>query len=267
MKSMKVLVLVFVCLVAYVVDARVCPVCPGSNILGLGLYPKGSGVFTAVINSPRDGGRFMEGEGIHFEGVSDESISTGEWWTYSYSWVSSRDGVLSNTRFFASNSLSHGRHRIAFSVTKVDYEGTTSYTSVDNISLIVEPHPLRVRIKSPPPEETYLNSNVTFQALVTGGIGPYSCGWVSSMDGFIGGGMNFSTKLSVGTHEITFTAVDRMGRTARDETFIAVARSAEIPLRISIVSPGGDETYREGDSVNLITSMSGVKNLTSMYGD
>lgn len=224
------------------------------------------GILKAKILSPNEG-EFIEGEYIEFSGIGEEGINTGK--TYSYTWLSSIDGIISTDRSFSINNLSVGMHEITLDVTKTVmgvtppyYKGTT-ISAKDTITITIKPSPLRVRIISPIQEGIYqLSEKIPFNASVTGGKRPYRWTWTSDIDGIIGDVREFSTTLSLGMHRITLSVVDSTGSTAKDNGFIFINPSHRIPstpLMASIESPMSDEVYTEGDSINLGAFASGGK--------
>jgi len=83
---------------------------------------------TVLITSPADGSQFKLGENISF----NSSVS-GDGSPYAYSWNSSIDGNIGNSKAFTKNDLSFGDHKITLTVT--DDAGKTATTSV-NIHIV-----------------------------------------------------------------------------------------------------------------------------------
>jgi len=206
------------------------------------------GRLKAKILSPSDGEIFQLGETILFNSIADEGIYKG---TYNYLWKSNKDGILGRKRFISLKNLSLGIHNIVLKVSRDSKEAT------DSISIRIIPKPLQVKIKSPLAETTYKeNQPINFSAQVTGGIEPYTYEWLSD-NIIIGNEKIFSARLPLGLHKITLIVKDRNNNMKKHSVYIFIEHSKEPPLSVSIASPRSDELYTEGDSINLIASLSG----------
>ncbi len=83
---------------------------------------------------------------------------------------------------------------------------------------------------------------------------PLPLRWTSSLDGPLGGvaladGLALDRPLSLGTHTITAHATDLLGVEGTATTTIVVAAA---PPKASIVFPGGNGGFFEGDEINLV---------------
>ncbi|MBN2250983.1 MAG: hypothetical protein JW724_02775 [Candidatus Altiarchaeota archaeon] len=233
------------------------PFCPGSQISDSDRYPREPGNFTAVVYTFPEKTRFVQGDRVSFEGRSDEAKIT-ELWIYAYSWTSSRDGPLSEERFFTTNNLSVGEHVISFNVVKVNYRRTERYSSTASISVRIDAPPIVLEIESPRAEKTYPGTeDIEFIAKVSGGIEPYSFEWESERDGVVGKERTFKARMPPGLHEISLKVTDGMGRIVWADTFFTTASRTEEVLNVSIASPSAVEVYRESDPVDMIASVSG----------
>ena len=134
-----------------------------------------------------------------------------------YYWSSSRDGFLSSSRNFSTDSLSIGNHLIL--VRAKDNQGswsnnyTVSLLSIDNrlpelVNYSVSPNPASYN------DRVYFYSNFSDSE---GYIVQYS--WSSSIDGLLSSNSNFSTDdLSVGNHIIVVRAKDSYGDWSENTT-------------------------------------------------
>lgn len=207
------------------------------------------GRLKARILSPSDGEVFQRGEPVLFNSIADEGIYKGL--SHEYLWTSSKDGILGRKRFISLKDLSLGIHNIVLKVSRDSKEAT------DRISIRIIPKPLRVKIKSPLAETAYKeNQPINFSAQVTGGIEPYTYRWLSD-NITIGNGKIFSARLPLGLHKIMLMVRDRDDNMKDHSVYIFVKHSKEPPLTVSIASPRSDELFIEGDSINLIASLSG----------
>jgi len=161
----------------------------------------------AVINSifPSPG---IYGHNVYFTGTGIDSDGT----IVAYNWTSSIDGFLSSNSSFSTNNLSIGIHNITFAV--MDNLGAWSQPayfmlSIEKININTAPNASIISIH---PTEIVIGQTVYFIGLGTddGSISAYS--WVSSIDGTIGNAQSFNTsRLSLGTHNITFKVCDDSG--------------------------------------------------------
>jgi len=148
---------------------------------------------------------------------------------------------------------------------------------------------LKAKILSPSDGEIFqLGETILFNSIADEGIykGTYNYLWKSNKDGILGRKRFISLKnLSLGIHNIVLK-VSRDSKEATDSisiriipkplqvkiksplaetnnnmkkhsVYIFIEHSKEPPLSVSIASPRSDELYTEGDSINLIASLSG----------
>jgi len=168
----------------------------------------------ALISSPKDGYTFIVGEPITFD-----SLTSGGTPPYTYSWVSSIDGIIGNTKSFSKSDLSVGDHTITLTVT--DNVGATVK---DTILIHVIHGSLTAKITSPKDGDTFgSGDSITFDSLTSGGTPPYGYVWTSSIDGNIANTKTFAkNNLAVGDHKITLTVTDNVGATATDQITIHI---------------------------------------------
>ncbi|MBN1163801.1 MAG: SUMF1/EgtB/PvdO family nonheme iron enzyme [Candidatus Krumholzibacteriota bacterium] len=177
----------------------------------------------ALITSPSEGERFLEGEQIFFSGQGndpEDGMLPGD----SLKWWSDRNGYLGRGDSFYRNDLSFGSHTITLAAT--DSDRNTRY---DEISIHVNPNnPPTATVTGPAMKTYFLQGDpVTFEGSgedsEDGQLSGESLRWSSSRDGVMGTGspLTFSN-LSANTHLITLTAIDLDGNTDIDSLIIHV---------------------------------------------
>ncbi|MCK4969977.1 MAG: hypothetical protein KAS77_05600, partial [Thermoplasmata archaeon] len=183
-------------------------------------------------------GSSNEGESVRFSGsyiAFDNDIRE-------FLWESDIDGVLSSYQEFSTTELSCGDHTISFTVQ--DGSGVRSMPAVAFVTVNGIPS---VSISSISPVSVNEGEAVEFRGEWTDfedDITEFS--WTSDRDGPLSSSQQFSTtKLSIGTHSISFRAVDGHGIWSEDATGTVIVNG--IP-KASIIEIGPDPSF-EGDPV------------------
>lgn len=153
------------------------------------------------IYAPFDGDKFMAGSQIYFSVNAVGGVSP-----YSYEVSSNLDGILSTDRYFPVDTLSTGKHTITAKV--FDSVGDT-YSS----SITIEITEDMVVVVYPQVASYEQGETIYFSTYSLGGVNPYSLSFFSDIDGDLGNsGIIDSSRMSLGTHNITLNLVDGNGK-------------------------------------------------------
>ncbi len=152
-----------------------------------------------------------EGEEVRFEG----SYSDHEDDVTTLVWESDVDGMLSSMGAFTTGRLSNGTHNITFRVR----DGHGAWSEMARATVTVNGVP-RAWIESIEPDLANEARTVIFRGGYLDHEGKLAVfSWHSDIDGTISDtGMFYTSSLSNGTHDITFTVKDRQGVWSRDAT-------------------------------------------------
>ncbi|MDO8335504.1 MAG: MopE-related protein, partial [Candidatus Saccharibacteria bacterium] len=184
--------------------AEVCGNGIDENCNGAGDDVCGETKMTLSIISPEESMLYESAE------LSFEYLATGGKGPYTYKVESNIDGVIYTglERTFSGDIISLGKH--TFTITAVDADGQVSTVTKE---LEIKPKPtLYIPVKAPMSGQKFLQGeNVYFVSWVPMGVN-VTISWLSDKDGIIGTKDFFmSNTLSVGVHNITFTATDLGG--------------------------------------------------------
>lgn len=177
---------------------------------------------TATINFPENGAELNEGEGITFSGTGsdpEDGVLSGN----ALVWRSNKDGQIGIGTFPFVSYLSSGTHTITLSVTDSDGAAGT-----DTVALTIGNTAPTATIKNPSGGGIFSSSDlIVFNGTGTdeedGNLYGGNLVWVSSRDGLIGTGTNFSvSNLSVGDHLVTLTVTDRNGAVDSESITITI---------------------------------------------
>ncbi len=138
-------------------------------------------------------------------------------------WQSSIDGNLGNGAVLQVSDLSVGEHTITASIT--NSAGNSSYTAV-TINNSVFNHPPTIVVQEPAQNETLTTAQTVFlianvQDAEDGNLSAYA-NWYSSLDGELGAGPEVRTLLSEGSHVLTVSSTDSLGKTANSSFTVSV---------------------------------------------
>lgn len=162
------------------------------------------------IGSPANGSSSIETDPITFSAsatdAEDGNIAAN------LSWTSDQDGAIGSGAAFDLTSLSVNTHVISASVT--DNHGAPGSAQI-TVTVDANSAPV-VTITAPEDDATFIEGNgVSFTGIANDGEdgdASASLVWTSNLDLTIGSGASFTTStLSVGTHQISATAIDRHG--------------------------------------------------------
>lgn len=212
--------------------------------VGITINPQGYP--TARIDSPR-GGAFAEGETVYFDGYSsdeEDGVLSGA----SIIWTSDLDGQIGTGSSFNTANLSVGAHEITFTAT--DSANLSSNTSIS--IEILEGSPSASILSPADKTQAFFSYPVKFNGTGNdpqdGDLTGTALSWYSDIDGYIGGGTNFTTtELSEGTHTITLTARDSHGLQAMDIVELQV-NPPGYPVA-SVTSPRNTGKYIHGNDI------------------
>ena len=189
----------------------------------------------AKIISPVDGQTIPEGATAYFNGEAndpEDGALTGS----SLVWNSSLDGFLSYGTTFNRNDLTVGTHTINFKATD-----STNGIDIEQLVIEVKEGKPSLAINLPADKETFFrNTLINFSGTASDPQDGNISGiikWVSSIDGNIGTGTDFSKVLTYGTHTITASVVDSNNLTASYEinlSIIALINETELIINDSI---------------------------------
>ena len=219
----------------------------GTDTISLGILPSKPPVASLISPVSR---AFAEGETIYFNGGGkDEEDGTN----LQYTWNSSLDGLLGDSKSFSTRNLSVGNHIMSFGV--IDSTSLKIYF-VFNIT-ISEGSPIVKILKPINNEEISFKVTTNFSGngsdIQDGNISS-SIIWTSSTNGNIGNGNSFNYNLSIGTHIITATALDTHGNIATDAITVTV-KPPQYPTA-SIISPRNKQVFTHGDNITFTSSYS-----------
>ena len=205
---------------------------------------------TASITFPGDGDVFKENDDITFSGSSTDEDGT----VVSYEWTSSIDGTIEtgtcNSRecvmSFSRDDISIGTHTITFEV--VDDDGASSSDSIE-ITVAALSAPI-VSITEPGNGDDFKEGElIGFEGEASdpdGDIVSYS--WTSDRDGQVANTRTFSIDdLSIGVHEITFTATDDDGLSGSDSITIEI-KPLLAPTAV-ITNPNDGDEFKFGEEI------------------
>lgn len=201
---------------------------------------------TATIESPAPGVTVLSGDAVTLVG-SGTDPEDGALHGSKLVWRSNLDGFLGTGDSVRTTGLSVGTHVITLVATDLNGAADTASTTLTVKQRVNEPP--SVIISSPQPGATFTQGHaVTLIGSATdpedGVLTGSSLSWRSSLDGVLGTGRTLTTSsLSVGSHDITLTAVDSQG--ARDSATVTITVVAPPPG----VQPGSVEgrVVREQD--------------------
>src|SRR3989338_5485457 len=190
---------------------------------------------TVSISSPVNGETIPEGATVYFNGEAndpEDGALTGS----SLVWNSSLDGFLSYGTTFNRNDLTVGTHTINFKATD-----STNGIDIEQLVIEVKEGKPSLAINLPADKETFFrNTLINFSGTASDPQDGNISGiikWVSSIDGNIGTGTDFSKVLTYGTHTITASVVDSNNLTASYEinlSIIALINETELIINDSI---------------------------------
>ncbi len=165
----------------------------------------------ALITAPQDNTRYHSSASITFNGSTLDSDG-GEISGAQMQWSSDIDGVL-GVGSTLTRTLTPGLHTIVLTVTTTD-----DIQDQAEIHLTVN-HPPQPEITAPLNGDMRLPDDIiTFSGLASdvedATIPGDQLQWISSIDGIVGSGPEFTTTLSAGSHTITFRATDSAGESA-----------------------------------------------------
>ena len=163
----------------------------------------------AIISSPSNVSVYQLNSPVEFSSSSTDEDGT----IVSYKWSSDKDGLIGTESSFTTTTLSAGWHNITLTVTDND-----GLTAVSSLKIKINKHPVAA-ITTPLSGDLFRQADVsTFSGTAAdedGTIDSYL--WSSDIDGVIGTqGSVTSSSLSVGVHNITFTATDNDGASASE---------------------------------------------------
>lgn len=223
----------------------------GGNVAG----PPPNEQPTAAISSPQNGGSFVEGTSVSFEGSAtdaEDGVLTGN----ALAWTSSLDGPIGAGTSFTNGALSVGGHAITLRAT--DSRGASGATSVA-ITVTARPptnQSPRATITSPPDGASYEQGAAV--AFAGAGIDPEdgelpgsALRWESSLDGPLGGGASIlRDDLSLGGHAIRLIVTDSQG--AADTATVAVTIDPfNAPPSVDLTAPVDGTSVVERTSVTF----------------
>jgi hypothetical protein len=168
----------------------------------------------------------------------------------SYQWTSNVSGVIGNSAAF-STTLEPGSHEIALKVT--DSMGDSAMART--VLTVVGNSPPIASIVSPSDGSVFNHlETVSFLGSASDADGSVaSVSWSSSLDGALGSELSFdSGSLSIGTHVISFSALDNDGASVSDQITLRI----NSPPTASISSPGDGSVFNPGDTVSFLGSAS-----------
>jgi len=189
---------------------------------------------------------FVEGETITFTGTGSDR--DGE--VVSYRWRSDIDDVFYRGPDEQNNcsNLSSGNHTVFFSVR----DDGGSWSDERSQDLYINGRPV-VEIVAVEPGLVLTGESVSFKANATDEHGIVCCVWTSSIDGEIHNDTvaNFTnSSLSVGSHTLTFKALDNLSAWSEElTTTLVVTLPDSDPPTISIISPADGDTVKENITI------------------
>ncbi|MCL7415929.1 MAG: PGF-pre-PGF domain-containing protein, partial [ANME-2 cluster archaeon] len=213
------------------------------NVEFIPVYP------TASIILPADGSLFVIGDTITLVGNGtdqDGAIITS-------TWISDLNGVLGSgdTLNVDSSGLNAGYHNISYTV--YDRDGLSDNSSI-RIKLGVKPV---TSILSPGDGSSALQwTNLTFNATANDQDGTInSVKWVSDLDGELSkNNVFYYQDLSIGEHNITFTATDNDGLNTSSQISITIEEPK--PPFCQIIKPLTNSNFSHGDAIDFEGSSS-----------
>jgi hypothetical protein len=197
-----------------------------------------------TISTPATGTEVLPGASVTFTAAAtdheDGNVSAN------IHWASSRDGALFTGASFSTSNLSVGVHTITASAT--DSGGKTGSMQ---ITLTVNTPPT-VSITAPADNATFEpGAAVTFTGTandVQDGSLTSAIQWTSSRDGSLGsGGSVNATALSTGTHTITASVTDGIGKTVTTSITITVNATPGV----TITAPANNATFEPGQAITF----------------
>ena len=198
---------------------------------------------------------FTEGTAINFAGIFTGQDTCGS--TCSYAWYSSRDGLVGSGLSIYRSNLSVGTHMIEFMYT----DGSGGIWKAGK-NITIKAGALYAKIVSPKPEQLYREEdNIPFEALVKGGVPPYTYSWL--LDGkVIGNAKYLERKVSRGTHKVRLEVKDAANSYTTFDRTLWVKEPEEaviLPLKVSINKPKNGQITKEGYMLQFDSSVSGGK--------
>lgn len=190
---------------------------------------------TISIAAPIEGGSFIIGEAIDFEGIASD-VEDGDLSTV-ISWESNVDGALGSGVNIQS-ILSLGNHVITARVTD---SGSQSVSAIVNIEVMEETSGnASLTILSPSNGTSItVGDNLTLIGQAEEGDVDLSNGisWSSNIDGELGVGGSISVILTIGEHNITSLIVGSNNIEVTQTISVAVIEAVDLVPTISIISP------------------------------
>ncbi len=214
---------------------------------------------TASIDKPESGSNFNFNQYITFEGTGSDP-EDGQLSGSELVWTSSSDPntPIGQGETLSINTLPSGTHTITLTVTDRAASPDTG-TDTDTITVIINNATPTVTITTPAQNSTHsFSSSITFAGTATDpeddAATPtplaLNLSWSSDRDGFLGTGTSItSSSLSVGTHIITFTAIDSASGQGTDTVTISVGD--EPPTAVNITAPADGASYYLNDFINF----------------
>ncbi|UCE72897.1 MAG: PKD domain-containing protein, partial [Methanomassiliicoccales archaeon] len=179
----------------------------------------------------------LSGKSVYFDGYGEDDVGIAD-----YQWSSDRDGYLSNLDSFTWFGLSKGVHTIGFMVMDVDQIWS------EEVYYEVKIHDApTAKITGLSPESPDEDQFILFEGEGTddGFIKKYQ--WTSSIDGDLSDEPEFTTKLSIGDHTISFMVMDD-----NDEWSRAVQRKLYVnSIPVAIIDSISPNPAVEGETVTL----------------
>ena len=227
-----------------------------------------------AITLPENGASFFDGELVSFYGIvtdpEDGDISA------SLVWSSDLDGALGTGDSLHLSNLSVGTHTITASVVdSFGAPGSGSITVTINFN-----NPPTVDLAAPTDGATFLDGDsITFTGTAfdteDGNLTP-SLAWTSDLDGPLGAGGSFATNLSVGTHTITATVADSLGKEGTASLTVTVDPNTAPVVTITAPADGSSSTEgsrvlftvtaTDAESGDLVTSVNWTSDLDGALG-
>jgi hypothetical protein len=211
------------------------------------------------IHSPENYSLIYSDE-ITFEGHVFDFIDFPE--DPEMTWTSDVDGELGTGYELTVEELTLGTHTITLETT--NSSGVSSSKEI-RIEVIEEGYPA-VSIQSPE-DQASLSGDIAYAFSVSAedisdgdlcdgeneNAQDITLSWTSSLDGTLGATCDIDTQLSLGTHDLTFSATNTAGNTSESTIEVEVTEAEPTLL---ITSPADYSDYDETESITLIATAS-----------
>ena len=209
----------------------------------------------AVIDSPRDGAVFVEGDAVVLEGRGVDP-EDGDLPPASLFWSSDVDGPLGTGRSVTMPMPSIGTRRILLTV--IDSVGGRGLASITvEVAPVGTNRAPVVTITTPNQSDAFVVGDAiafsgTAEDPEDGPLSGPALSWSSSLDGAFGQDTALvHSGLSFGVHTITLTATDTQGATGSDQIVISVNPPGNTPPTARIRHPADGTTVSTNDTVRF----------------